>query len=344
MGKNNRIKKICVIPKVSGVGGMVSFRARLTQGLVKRGILVTNELGDTPFEAVLVIGGSRDLTGIWLAKRRGVPVIQRLDGINWIHRKCRTGWRHFLRAEYGNYILSLIRSRLASQIVYQSEFSHQWWERVYGKNKTAWHVVHNGVDLVKYTPLGPGAVPVDHVRILLVEGTIGGGYELGLQTAVQLSETLQTAYSRQIEIMVVGRIAESVANPWKSTLGDRLSFVGQVPIEKIPELDRSAHVLFAADLNPACPNSVIEALACGLPVVGFDTGALSEIVTEGSGELVPYGGDPWKLDTPDIAGLAKAAGRILDNQAAYRQAARQRAEKWFSLDRMVEGYLDVMDL
>jgi glycosyltransferase involved in cell wall biosynthesis len=344
MGKNNRVERICIIPKVSGVGGMVSFKDKLTQGLVGKGIVVTNDLDDTPFGAVLVIGGTRNLSGLWRVKRAGMPIIQRLNGMNWIHRRRPTGWRHYVRSEYGNIILSLIRSRLASQIVYQSEFSHQWWERVYGKIGTPWRVVHNGVDLQKYTPLGSGIVPADHIRILLVEGTIGGGYEFGVQSAIQVGEKLQTTFSREIEILVVGKISDLIAKRWKNEGRMRVSFTGQVPIEKIPELDRSAHVLYAADLNPACPNSVIEALACGLPVVGFDTGALAEIVSQGAGELVPYGGDPWKLEVPDIAGLSKAIERILDNQAMYREAARKRAEEQFGLERMVEGYLNVIGL
>jgi glycosyltransferase involved in cell wall biosynthesis len=111
--------------------------------------------------------------------------------------------------------------------------------------------------------------------------------------------------------------------------------------ERIPEIDRSAHVLFAADINPACPNSVIEALACGLPVAGFDTGALSEIVTDPCGKIVPYGGNPWELDPPDIDGLARGVNIIINEQAGYRKAARMRAETEFGLDKMVEGYLDV---
>jgi len=342
MGKNNQIKRICLVPNVSGVGGMVSFREKLVKGLAERGIGVSYDLLDSSYEAILVVGGTRDLVGLWRAKRRGVRIVQRLDGMNWIHRKRRTGWRHYLRAEYGNLILSLIRSRLADQIIYQSHFSHQWWERVYGLNQIPWQVVHNGVDLERYAADGIGDLPGDHVRILLVEGTIGGGYELGLQTAIRIGEKLHSSYSHEVEVMVVGRVSTALQREWNNRTEINMNFTGQVPGEKIPEIDRSAHVLYAADLNPACPNSVIEALACGLPVTGFDTGALSEIITEGSGQLVPYGGDPWKLESPNIMGIVKAVNDILINQPSYRKNARKRAEEAFGLDHMVEGYLKVL--
>jgi glycosyltransferase involved in cell wall biosynthesis len=50
-------------------------------------------------------------------------------------------------------------------------------------------------------------------------------------------------------------------------------------------------MLFSADLNAACPNSVIEALACGTPVLGYDTGALPEMVPPKSGRIAHYGGN-----------------------------------------------------
>jgi glycosyltransferase involved in cell wall biosynthesis len=119
-------------------------------------------------------------------------------------------------------------------------------------------------------------------------------------------------------------------------------WTGLVPHGQIPGLDRSAHLLYSADLNAACPNSVVEALACGLPVVAFATGALPELITGDSGRLVAYGGDPWKLDRPDVPALANAAAQILQNQVHFRTTARQRAEEAFGLDRMMERYLDVL--
>jgi len=116
-----------------------------------------------------------------------------------------------------------------------------------------------------------------------------------------------------------------------------------VPPEEIPDLDRSAHLLFSSDINPACPNSVIEALACGLPVLAYDTGALPELVTGDAGRIVPYGGNPWKLEPPDNKALAAAALEILIHQTKFRSAARHRAETTFDLDTLVDNYLSALE-
>jgi glycosyltransferase involved in cell wall biosynthesis len=318
---------------------MVSFRGKLVKGLEKRGIKVSSSLSDTPYDVVLVIGGTRNLAGLWRTRRLGIPVVQRLNGMNWIHRKRPTGLKHYLRAEYGNIILSLIRSRLADRIVYQSEFSRQWWERVYGTTQVPWQVVFNGVDLDRFSPEGPGIPPEDHARILLVEGSFRGGYEIELETAVHLAEHLKIAHSLDVEIMIVGKVDITLQQEWKQKTKIRMSFTEKVSHERIPEIDRSAHVLFAAALDAACPNSTIEAMACGLPVVAFDTGALPELIQGDAGRVVLYGGDPWKLDTPDIEGLAQATVDVLGNQPHFRVGARKRAEEAFGLDHMVEGYL-----
>lgn len=318
---------------------MVSFRTRFTAGLTQRGIEVCTLLEDTPYDAVLVIGGTRDLLGLHRVKKRGVRIVQRLNGMNWIQRKRRTGLKHTLRAEYGNFILNSIRTRLADRIIYQSHFAQGWWERMYTPARASASVFYNAVDLEQYTPDGPAERPADRQRLLLVEGALAGGYEMGLETAIQLGELLQNEHSQPVELMVVGKVSSALQAAAHARSLVPLVFTGKLPGEQIPQMDRSAHLLFAADLNAACPNSTIEALACGLPVAAFDTGALPELVTGDAGRIVPYGGDPWNLDPPDIPALTRAALEILIDQPGFRQAARRRAEQAFGLDTMVEGYL-----
>jgi glycosyltransferase involved in cell wall biosynthesis len=332
--------RICLIPKVHGVGGMVSFQAKLTAGLLARGIQVSNDTSATDLDAVLITGGTRDLPGLLRLRRRGIRIVQRLDGINWLHRRQHTGLRHFLRAEYGNRLLSFIRSRIVTSIVYQSDFVRGWWGRQYGPERVPSVVIHNGVDLSIYTPNGPQQRPSDRFRLLLVEGSLQGGYENGLMTAIELAEGLFVKLP--LELMVAGRLSPDMQALYQSKSKVPITWAGLISPDAIPALDRSAHLLYSADLNAACPNSVIEALACGLPVVGFSTGALPELITTGSGRLVPYGGDPWKLDPPAVPALVEAGLEILQAQPRFRMAARQRAEAAFSLDQMLDRYLEVL--
>lgn len=340
------VKRLCMVPRLAGVGGMVSFQRKMAAALEQRGIQAVFELTDLPYDAVLVTGGTRHLGGLWQARRRGIPVIQRLDGMNWLHRLRRTGARHYLRAEYGNMLLKLIRNRLASVIVYQSRFSKQWWQRAHGAAPVPDCVVYNGVDLQMYHPHGKGDRPAGSWRVLLVEGSLMGGYEAGLETAFALMEGLarKIGSAAQLELMVVGRVDERVKARWQAQAPVTVLWTGKLPGERIPEIDRSAHVLFSSDINAACPNSVVEALACGLPVVAFDTGALPELVTGDAGRLAPYGGDPWRLEPPDIPALVEAASQVLASQPRFRSAARQRAEVAFDLQQMAQGYLDALDL
>ncbi|MBN2388784.1 MAG: glycosyltransferase family 4 protein [Anaerolineales bacterium] len=329
--------RICMIPRVSGVGGMVSFQARFSAALERRGIGVCHDLDDRAYDAVLLIGGTRNLVGLVRARRRGVRIVQRLNGINWLHRRRPSSLRYFLRAEYGRWVLGFIRRWLATGIVYQSEFARRWWEDWFGLTRLPSCVVHNGVDLEVYTPSGPHERPSERIRLLVVEGTMGGGYELGLETSLQLAEGLAEKFP--LELMVVGRITPDLQAAVQASSRVPVCWAGLVPGEQIPAIDRSAHLFYSSDIHPACPNAVIEALACGLPVVAFDTGALPELVRGEAGRVVPYGADPWKLEPPDVTALTAAAAGILAAPEHFRRGARAQAEQAFGLEEMTDRYL-----
>jgi glycosyltransferase involved in cell wall biosynthesis len=330
--------RICITPAVDVLGGMTSFRLKFEAGLQARGIEVTHDLSQ-PADSILLIAGTRNLLPLWKARQRGTRIVQRLDGINWVHRKRDTGLKHYLRAEYGNFILSFIRKRIATKIIYQSKFSKDWWEDWYGIPHASSTVIHNGVDLDAYSPDRSASPTYPPYKLLMVEANLGDGYDMGLDNAIQLAETLNTKHNLPLELIVVGRIGDEHKSQVQSHARVPINWMGVVVPERIPEIDRSVHVLFSADLNPACPNSVIEALACGLPVVAFDTGALNELVLNDSGRLVPYGGDPWGIEQPDVPALADAAAEILKDQARFRKNAHTQAESALGLDKMVDDYI-----
>ncbi len=349
--------------QLTGIGGPAGFQRRLAEGLAQRGIEVDYRLSGAPADVVLVIGGTRRLAALARARRRGARVVQRLNGLNWMHRRYRTGLGHFLRSELNNRLLRLVRDRYAHHVVYQSQFARNWWERRHGAAPVPSSVVHNGVPLDRFAPDKSQAPPGGRVRLLMVEANYAGGYEHGLPVGIALAEVLGKKRGRPIELAVAGQraaraivdlprgvrlavqqrqtTATSAADSRRSGSDVSMTLHGRVEPERVPALYRSAHLLYSADLNPACPNSVIEALACGLPVVAFDTGALPELVQDGAGELAPFDGDPW-TDDPRPEALRAPADQILGDLSSYRRAARARAEAAFGLDRMLDGYLAVL--
>jgi glycosyltransferase involved in cell wall biosynthesis len=330
---------ICIVPRVEGLAGVASFRIKFEEGLRLRGLNITHDLSQ-PAEAVLVLAGTRKLLPLWRARRRGTRIMQRLDGINWVHRVRWTGLRYAIRAMYGNALLSFIRNRLADRVIYQSQFIKGWWEDWYHPARVPSSVILNGVDLLRYTPNGLHERPSQHYRLLVVEGSLVGGLDSGLFDAADLANTLSKKF--KIELVVVGRVDGRAKNRLKNQNAFRIQFMGAIPREQIPWLMRSSHLLFSAEVNPPCPNSVIEALACGLPVIGFDTGSLAEIVQGDAGRFVPYGGNQWKLEPPDISALAEAATEVLQDQPRFRKLAREQAETRLGIDQMVDEYLKVL--
>jgi glycosyltransferase involved in cell wall biosynthesis len=335
-------KGVCILPHLSGLGGPVSFSSRLVGGLQAHGVQICPDPLDPACGAVLVIGGTRHVAALWRARQRGVHIVQRLNGMNWIHRRQHTGLRHYIRSEMNNSLLASIRRHLADGIVYQSQFARNWWQTVHGAVQTPSRVIYNGVDLDEFNPNGPHQRPEDRVSLLLVEGHLRGGYEHGLVNAIQLTRLLNQQGKIMVELTVAGDVPVSLRQKVQQPDENWINWTGIVPQNQIPQLDRSAHILFSADLNAACPNAVIESLACGLPVIAFATGSLPELVEGDAGMVVPYGSNYWKLEPPDIRGLASAFNQVLAGGDKYRRGARECAESTFGLERMVEQYLAIL--
>jgi glycosyltransferase involved in cell wall biosynthesis len=114
----------------------------------------------------------------------------------------------------------------------------------------------------------------------------------------------------------------------------RVHFLGIV--NNVPEIVADCNLFVLASRNEAAPVAILEAMACGLPVVATDVGYIRDVIVHGrSGLLVP---------SEDVAALYSALRSVLlDEKVAqdFGAQARDRVEHSFSLNRQVEGYLNL---
>jgi sugar transferase (PEP-CTERM/EpsH1 system associated) len=105
----------------------------------------------------------------------------------------------------------------------------------------------------------------------------------------------------------------------------------------IPDVMRSFDVFVLPSQGEGLSNTILEAMASGLPVVATDVGGNGELVDRRTGLLVP-------ASSPEL--LADALGRYLDDRTLVRQhgdLARRKAENSFSIDQMVMAYTRLYD-
>ncbi len=311
------------------IGGPGSFQERFERAVRDKGWNVLYSNDQARPDIVFVVGGTKRLIWIWLSKLRGAKIVHRLDGVSWQHRKAWPGAGQWIACEIRNFLVRIIRNHLSDAIVYQSQFVARWWSQWYGETKKTEQIIYNAVDLGVFSPR-----PVDTdaaEEIISVEGQLNA-----VRTLAFLGEITRRP------ILVYGQTSEPERKKLIA-INSNIQFMGTVSRDEIPKALSGKRVFLNLELNPACPNSVIEALASGIPVVGYDTGSLQELVGDEAGIIVPYGADPWRLEPPVSGAINKAIDDIFQNYDEFSQRARQRAENLFNIDRMIDRYLDVIE-
>ncbi|MFP5579932.1 MAG: glycosyltransferase family 4 protein [Acidimicrobiia bacterium] len=183
-------------------------------------------------------------------------------------------------------------------------------------------VIHHGIDLDLYRP-GPGT------------GDERGKYHLYLGRMAPEKGARRAALAAReagVRLLLAAKMIEAAereffAEQVEPLLDDRIQYVGEIDIEEKLQLLRGARSL----VNPirwAEPFGLvmIEALACGTPVLATREGAAPEIVDHGvTGFLCD-----------DVADTAR---RLLDVTQIDRRACREVAERRFGIRRMVDEHL-----
>ena len=226
---------------------------------------------------------------VWLGRLRGTPVV-----VNYRGGEARA---YFERS------FSRVRPTLAraSSIVVPSGYL----QRVFGDFGFAAKVVPNIINLERFHP--PQQQRDTAVFELVVTRNLEAIY--GIDTAIRAAALLREQIPNlRLSIAGTGPLAEELSQlADRLGLGDCVSFVGRLEPDEVASLYRRAAVFLNPALVDNMPNSVLEALASGLPVVSSNVGGVPFIVEHETSALLVEPGDP--------AAMARAVRRLHDDPA-----------------------------
>lgn len=282
--------------------------------------------GDWTPEIVHAHYWTSGLAAVTAAKRVGVPVVQSFHELGeYDDRPIGQGPS---RAEYERAL-----GRAADRVVAQNQDEFRDLVRI-GVPRANLTVVPSGVDSERFSPDGP-AVPRDPERPRIL--SVGRLVERkGFGDVVQALRYVPNA-----EVVVVGgpppeelpadpgaRLLRSMAE--KFAVADRFRIVGAVPLPELPSWYRSADVLIGSRWEE---QSALEAMACGVPIIGAAEGTLTETVVDGlTGDLVP---------ARDPRALGSALRRLINDRVrrfTYATAALDRARQAYSWKRVAAQF------
>ena len=224
--------------------------------------------------------------------------------------------------------LERLAVRAADRVVVTSEAAGNYLVARHGLDRGRLRIVPNAIDMELFAP-----PPVDRREKGLVAFVGRLVPEKRLDVLVAAATTVPG-----VRLLVIGegpegeRLADRAA-----AAGVPLERAGTVPNAELPGRLARAELFALPSAYEGQPKALLEAMACGLPVVGSDVAGIREIVRHGeTGWLAPPG---------DVDGLA-AALRVLSNDAALRErlgrAGRAAVQRRCALEAVVERELAVL--
>jgi len=226
-----------------------------------------------------------------------------------------------------------------------SQDSALWLERDVGVERRRIRQLYSGVDIAKFCPPDPVPSPA-----LAGEGQGEGSPGLTFGTIGRLDpvknhSALLQAFSSlhtrlpSLRLVIVGDgplRASLEAQAASLGVASHVTFTGAR--SDTPELLRGFDLFVLPSVNEGISNTILEAMATGLPVVAGRVGGNPELVVSGVTGCVYDPADPAALEAALWPYLTDSSLRD-----AHGKAARARVVQNFSLDAMVQRYLDLYD-
>lgn len=323
--------RLCIVgPMPPPEGGMANQTRQLAEMLTADGVCVEIVRTNAPYSPA------------WIGEVRGLRALARLLPYLWnlfvafrrcdvVHLMANSGWAWHLFAAPALWIAMLcgrpvvvnyrggeaepfLRAsaravawsmRRAARLVVPSGFL----QGVFGRHGMQAEIIANIVDLERFRPTARPRRPGQH---LVITRNLEPIY--GIDTALRALALLKSQGFPDVTLSVagVGPSLEGLrALAAELGVGEAVRFLGRLDRDQVVSLYHDADIAVNPSLVDNMPNSVLEALACGLPVVSTDVGGVPHVVQhESTALLVPPN---------DAQAMMQAIARVLHDDALREQ-------------------------
>ncbi len=230
----------------------------------------------------------------------------------------------------------------ADHVFWQSEFCRHSADRFLGPRKGNGEVLFNAIDIQQFSP---AKVKLQRPTTFLLTGKIGGHLGYRLASTIE-GFALACRSGLDARLIIAGWIenmADARSMVEKYHVTERVRFLGAYTQAEAPQIYREADAYVMTKYLDPCPNTVIEAMACGLPVLYSASGGVPELVGNEAGISLPVPEDWEKIHVPEAEAIADGMLRIADTIPIMGQAARARAETCFDIRSWIERHRVVFE-
>jgi len=259
-------------------------------------------------------------------------IVARLTNTPWIIREPSSGmgypptWKNRLRVSI---------AAGADAIVSNSEGGNQYWAQQLPAMRR--YVIRNGLPFTDIAKAGgdlPPLLPAGGLPIVLYVGRLTSDASATKNLTFFLESLAWVKKQRKITGVLCGdgpQRAELEALRHKLGLDSDVHFTGYLPSAAVWSLMKNAAVFVSLSAYEGCPNTVMEAMACGCPLILSDIPAHREIVDESCASFV------------SATAIQQTADAILTTLADGETAkilaltAQQKAQQW-SINEMACNY------
>ena len=239
-----------------------------------------------------------------------------------------------------------IAYRAASYVFFQSEFCKRAAELHLGKCPCPNEILYNAVDLSLFYPAKEA--PKSRPFTFLLTGKFNAGMWYRIHAALK---ALRCALDlkEEFKLVIGGWMVQSVSRSMagvveKYKLTNNVKYIGRYSQAVAPQVYRDADAYIMLKHQDPCPNTVIEAMASGLPVLYSGTGGVPELVGSraGVGLACP---ESWeKAYVPETEEICRGMIRIRQECVSLGRQARIIACEKYDIKNWVNRHREIFDL